>query len=43
MSSLQDALPDALFPTSFHSGIAESWLPKNSVTPYISSSGEGSA
>lgn len=41
MSSLQDALPDALFPTSFHSGIAESWLPKNSVTPYISSSGEG--
>ncbi|KAK7364914.1 hypothetical protein VNO80_13660 [Phaseolus coccineus] len=41
MSSLQDALPDALFPTSFHSGIAESWLPKNTVTPYISSSGEG--
>ncbi|XP_027924282.1 probable ADP-ribosylation factor GTPase-activating protein AGD14 isoform X2 [Vigna unguiculata] len=41
MSSLQDALPDALFPTSFHSGIAESWLPQNTVTPYISSSGEG--
>ncbi|XP_014513810.1 probable ADP-ribosylation factor GTPase-activating protein AGD14 [Vigna radiata var. radiata] len=41
MSSLQDALPDALFPTSFHSGIAESWLPQNTVTPFISSSGEG--
>ncbi|KAG5040068.1 hypothetical protein JHK82_012207 [Glycine max] len=41
MSSLQAALPDALFPATFHGGIAESWLPQNTVTPYISSAGEG--
>ncbi|XP_020205303.1 probable ADP-ribosylation factor GTPase-activating protein AGD14 isoform X1 [Cajanus cajan] len=41
MSSLQAALPDALFPANFHGGIAESWLPQNTVTPYISSTGEG--
>ncbi|RDY04178.1 putative ADP-ribosylation factor GTPase-activating protein AGD14, partial [Mucuna pruriens] len=40
MSSLQAALPDALFPATFHGGIAESWLPQNTVTPYISSAGE---
>ncbi|TKY46354.1 ADP-ribosylation factor GTPase-activating protein AGD14 [Spatholobus suberectus] len=40
-SSLQAALPDALFPATFHGGIAESWLPQNTVTPYISSAGEG--
>ncbi|KAL2335144.1 hypothetical protein Fmac_016357 [Flemingia macrophylla] len=41
MSSLQAALPDALFPATFHGGITESWLPQNTMTPYISSAGEG--
>lgn len=41
MSSLQAALPDALLPATFHGGIAEPWLPQNTVTPYISSAGEG--
>ncbi|KAK7380960.1 hypothetical protein VNO78_33479 [Psophocarpus tetragonolobus] len=40
MSSFQAALPDVLFPATFHGGIAESWLSQNTVTPYISS-GEG--
>jgi hypothetical protein len=40
MSSLQAALPDALLPAAF-GGIAEPWLPQNTVTPYISSAGEG--
>ncbi|KHN05268.1 Putative ADP-ribosylation factor GTPase-activating protein AGD14 [Glycine soja] len=41
MGSLQAALPDALFPATFHGGIAESWLPQNPVTSCISSAGEG--
>jgi hypothetical protein len=40
MSSLQAVLPDALLPAAF-GGIAEPWLPQNTVTPYISSAGEG--
>lgn len=40
MSSLQAALPDALLPATF-GGISEPWLPQNTVTPYISSAGEG--
>lgn len=40
MGSLQAALPDALLPAAF-GGIAEPWLPQNTVTPYISSAGEG--
>ncbi|XP_027357659.1 probable ADP-ribosylation factor GTPase-activating protein AGD14 isoform X2 [Abrus precatorius] len=41
MSSLQAALPDALLPATLRGGIAEPWLPQNTVTPYISSAGEG--
>ncbi|XP_057445708.1 probable ADP-ribosylation factor GTPase-activating protein AGD14 isoform X2 [Lotus japonicus] len=41
MSSLQAALPDTLLPATFHGGIAEPWLPQNTVAPYISTAGEG--
>ncbi|XP_061372514.1 probable ADP-ribosylation factor GTPase-activating protein AGD14 isoform X2 [Gastrolobium bilobum] len=41
ISSLQAALPDSQLPPTFHSGIAEPWLPQNSVNPYISSAGQG--
>ncbi|KAL1314205.1 probable ADP-ribosylation factor GTPase-activating protein AGD14 isoform X7 [Arachis hypogaea] len=41
LSSLQAALPDAQFQPTFHSGIAEPWLPQNSVNSYISSAGQG--
>ncbi|KAI4300993.1 hypothetical protein L6164_034313 [Bauhinia variegata] len=41
MSSLQAALPDAQLSSTLHNGIAEPWLPQNSVTPYISASGQG--
>lgn len=42
MSSLQAALPDALLPATFNGGIADPWLPQNTVSPYISSAGQGS-
>ncbi|RYR53720.1 hypothetical protein Ahy_A06g028941 isoform A [Arachis hypogaea] len=41
LSSLQAALPDAQLQPTFHSGIAEPWLPQNSVNSYISSAGQG--
>ncbi|MED6196469.1 hypothetical protein PIB30_047805 [Stylosanthes scabra] len=41
LGSLQAALPDAQLPPTFHSGIDEPWLPQNSVSPYISSAGQG--
>ncbi|KAE9612539.1 putative Arf GTPase activating protein [Lupinus albus] len=41
MSSLQAALPDSPLPATFGSGIAEPWHPQNTVTSYISSSGQG--
>ena len=41
VSSLQAALPDSQLTPTFQSGIAEPWLPQNTLNPYFSSAGQG--
>ncbi|KAG5041904.1 hypothetical protein JHK87_005819 [Glycine soja] len=41
VSSLQAALPDSQLSPTFQSGIAEPWLPQNTLNPYFSSAGQG--
>ncbi|TKY62820.1 ADP-ribosylation factor GTPase-activating protein AGD14 [Spatholobus suberectus] len=41
VTSLQAALPDSQLPPTFQSGIAEPWLPQNTLSPYASSTGQG--
>ncbi|RZB47539.1 putative ADP-ribosylation factor GTPase-activating protein AGD14 isoform B [Glycine soja] len=40
VSTLQAALPDSQLSPTFQSGIAEPWLPQNTLNPYVSSAGQ---
>ncbi|KAL5154635.1 putative ADP-ribosylation factor GTPase-activating protein AGD14 [Glycine soja] len=43
VSTLQAALPDSQLSPTFQSGIAEPWLPQNTLNPYVSSAGQESS